>query len=70
MWLRMPKGCDSVTHGQDGYIVSNLDWTVEVPDEVGRFMLQDGKSGAVLIEDEPEPELLTCPKCGHTFSKG
>ncbi len=39
----------------DGYTVSNIDWTVDVPPEVGAVLLATG-AGAVQIDAEPEPE--------------
>ena len=68
MKLQMPKGCDSVTHGSEGWTPSNLSWIVELPDEIGRFMLEDGRSGAILI-DEPGHDAITCPHCGRSFPK-
>ena len=55
MKLRMPPGCDSVTHGPNGYVVSNIDQTVEVPDHVGFCLLATG-AGAVRIDAATEPE--------------
>ncbi len=55
MRLQMPRGCDSVTHGPHGYTVSNIDWCVEVPDEVGHVLLRTG-AGAVWIDRPVPPE--------------
>lgn len=66
MWLRMPKGCDSVTHDQQGWTVNPFTQEVEVPDHVANFMLMDGKSGAVLVEDDFDDLTdVRCPHCGY-----
>jgi hypothetical protein len=53
----MPRGTDSVTHGPIGYTVSNLDWTVEVPDHVGAVLLATGAGAVQIVGVEPAPEL-------------
>jgi hypothetical protein len=66
--LQMPSGAESIGHGGRTYVVSNTDWTVEVPDHVADFMIQDGRSGARIIE-EPEGETVICPHCGRSVPK-
>ena len=66
MKLRMQPGTDSVTHGEQGWIPNSHSHIVEVPDDVGRFMLADGRSGCVLVED-PEPGEIVCPCCHHAW---
>jgi hypothetical protein len=68
MKLLMHKGAESVTHGTESYIVNNGSWIVEVPDHVGRFMLDDGRSGCVLYEPpEGEGRLISCPCCHYSW---
>jgi len=46
------------------WVVNNGSWIVEVPDHVGHFLLEDGRSGAVpLPEPEGEGEIISCPCC-------
>jgi len=66
MKLQMNRGTDSIGHDGVNYVVSNQDWTVTVPDHVGHVLLATA-AGAVRIPDDPEPEPVQCPKCGHTF---
>ena len=75
MLLKMPlmsPGCEAntVSHGDRGWIVSNSSGIVEVPDEVGRFMLQDGRSGAVLVEPpQGKGEIISCPCCHFAWRR-
>ena len=43
-----PPGGETIGHGGEIYVVSNIDWTVLVPPDVAAFMLEDGRSGARL----------------------
>ena len=59
----MPRGCDEIGHGPNKYIVSNVDWTVTVPDHVGVTLLSTS-AGAVRLDDDSEPEdfvAMVCP---------
>jgi hypothetical protein len=47
--LRMPKGCDVVSHGSEGFLVENVGWTCEVPPEAAAWLLRTG-SGATLAD--------------------
>ena len=63
-----PGSSEPVCHGTESYAVSNVDWTVLVPDHVAGFMLEDGRSGCVLVEDPHDhPQAVTCPHCGRIF---
>jgi hypothetical protein len=67
-WLQMQIGTDEVNHGTAKYTVNNKTWRVWVPQEVADFMLENGKSGASLIEIHPAATV--CPHCGHhTFKE-
>jgi hypothetical protein len=45
-------------------VISNSSWIVEVPDHVADFMLQDGRSGCVLVEDSKgKGPIITSPCC-------
>jgi hypothetical protein len=62
MKLRMPPGSETVTHGSQGWVVNNGSLIVELPDEIGRFMLADARSGCALVEDPPgEGEIIEMP---------
>jgi len=63
MKLQMPKGSDEIGHGPNKYVVSNVDWTVDVPDHVGVVLLATG-AGAVRLDDDDAPEdfvAMVCP---------
>jgi hypothetical protein len=61
---------DTISHGGQVWVVSNSSGLVLLPDEVANFMLQDGRSGCVLVEDPPGPgELLRCPCCHHAWRR-
>ena len=64
-----PPGGETIGHGGEIYVVSNIDWTVLVPPDVAAFMLEDGRSGARLVEDPEGDKALTCPHCGRRFLK-
>jgi hypothetical protein len=69
---RMSEGCEpnTVSHGTQSWIVSNSSGLVEVPDEVGRWMLQDGRSGCVEVKPpEGKGELLSCPCCHFAWRR-
>jgi len=51
----MQRGTDSVCHGPNEYRVSNVDWTVDVPDFVGAVLLTTA-AGAVRLDDDEAPE--------------
>ncbi len=71
MRLQCQRGTDEINHGTERFIVSNISWQVTVPDEVGAFMLADGRAGVYEIE-EPDPDHETtanCPHCGFTFTR-
>jgi hypothetical protein len=55
MKLQMNRGTDEVNHGGVRYTVSNIDWTVKVPDHVGHVLLATG-AGAVRLDAPPQPE--------------
>ncbi len=59
MKLQMPKGCEDIGHGPNKYIVSNVDWTTEVPDHVGAIMLATS-TGATRLDTDAEPEDFVC----------
>ena len=64
MKLKMHPGAETITHGAQGWVVNNGSWIVEVPDEIARFMLADGRSGCLPVEDPPgEGPIITCPCC-------
>ena len=42
---------DFIGHGSRSWIVNNGSWRVAVDDDVAAFMLEDGRSGAVLAPD-------------------
>jgi hypothetical protein len=52
------------------WVVSNSSGIVEVPDFVGRFMLEDGRSGCVLVEPpKGKGEIISCPCCHFAWRK-
>jgi len=67
--VQMPRGAESVGHGHEVYVVRNHDWTVWLPDDVADFMVEDGRSGARIIEEPDHPDAVTCPYCKRTFMK-
>jgi hypothetical protein len=69
MRLQCQKGTDEINHGGVRYIVSNISWIVEVPDHVGHFMLHDGRSGVIRLEEPEGNDVVSCPHCGFAFAK-
>lgn len=66
--LQFQRGTDSVTHGGQGWIVSNTSWQCDLPDDVAAFMLADGRSGCSLVEEpEGDGEAVHCPHCGYAW---
>lgn len=57
MWLRLPRGCDSLCHGVWEFIPNNATGLVEVPMTIGTATLQHGRSGAVAIDPPSEKEV-------------
>ena len=65
------NSCDEVNHHDTRYPVSNSgrhlgEGEVLVPEHVAVVLLATS-AGAVRLPDDPEPEPVQCPKCGHSF---
>jgi hypothetical protein len=68
---------NTIGHGTETWVTSNSSWIVEVPDHVADFMLADGRSGAVMVEDPPPVKgmkgggaIVRCPCCHHAWREG
>ena len=63
-WLQFQKGTDSVCHGTREWVPNNRTWRCDIPDDIARFILDNGRLGAYRVE-EPSPDVFVCSHCGH-----